>query len=527
MSDLATVFSEIRQSGRLPILFVGSGISKRYTTNAYNWRELLVECIKEYDSEPIKKYLSYQTQAQKDADTREIGEEVYSRIGSMVEFDFNMAVYSGKIDMDVSDENSPSPLKRYLSETLSTYSIKEELRGEIELLQQLREKMLTVVTTNFDSFLEDHVFTSHRTVVGAPVFLGGEIGTLIKIHGSVSDPNSIILTHQDYEKLGRKSKVLVGKLIHLFTENPVVFLGYSLTDASIQRLLADIYGSVESSMDFRRLKERLIFVEYDPELSEGDVDVGELVKNVDDRSIYLTKIRLPQYTTLLAHMAEMQKITKLKEVLWLKDLVADLVTGCQGTKTKLIQLTDDADDSEGYSGEEVVVAIGKQKDFPSMLQDRGLKGLDAKEVFHDIIFDDMPAVGSENHLVDVLVNLAKQNSLRLPVHKYLRDYDGEIPDILKVIQSREPRDFLTNTINKDRNKFSDFIAHNSGSNLDNIYTSNLPISKKWNFLVLQAVGSDADELRPFVRLRYDELETSNSTVLRKLIIFLDIKEYKK
>ncbi|MFB5193273.1 SIR2 family protein [Alicyclobacillus fastidiosus] len=524
MSDIATIFSNIRQSGRLPILFVGSGISKRYTTNDYNWRQLLIRCISEYEEEPLKKYLSYETQALRETNSVEMTEEVYTRIGSKVEYDFNMAVYAGEIDMDVSEENNVSPLKRFISETLSQYSIKVELSSEIELLKELHEKMLTVVTTNYDSFLEDHIFTSHRAVIGAPIFLGSEIGTLVKMHGCVTAPESITLTREDYLRLDRRSRVLVGKLIHLFTENPVIFLGYSLTDASIQKLLADIYGCVESSLDFRRLKERLIFVEYDEEQSEPDV--GEFVKNVDGRSIHLTRIRLSDYTILLEHMAQMDRITKLKEVFWLKNLVSDLVINYQGNKTKIIQLSDDED---GYSGDEVVVAIGKEKDMPSPLQDKGLAGLEGKDFYRDIVFDDMPAVKSKSNLLGVLVTLAKRNSNVLPVHKYLKGFDGEVDTKLKAIQSKEPKDVLNKTIEKDFSRFEEFIGEHPEISMEEIYKSDIPNVRKSNFLVLKAAfRAETQELRGFLEQHFDDIPkiTGSTTNLRKMILLLDMKENK-
>ncbi len=59
MVNIKQVFNDIKSTKKLPIMFVGSGISKRYTTNDYDWKELLIKCISQYDSNPERKYKWY------------------------------------------------------------------------------------------------------------------------------------------------------------------------------------------------------------------------------------------------------------------------------------------------------------------------------------------------------------------------------------------------------------------------------------------------------------------------------------
>src|SRR5690606_34966405 len=59
LTRIDEVFGEISRSRRLPIIFIGSGISKRYTSNTFNWKELLIKCISGYDKNPENKYRWY------------------------------------------------------------------------------------------------------------------------------------------------------------------------------------------------------------------------------------------------------------------------------------------------------------------------------------------------------------------------------------------------------------------------------------------------------------------------------------
>ncbi|WP_324699293.1 hypothetical protein MKY25_03390 [Geobacillus sp. FSL W8-0032] len=55
---LESIFQNIRDTKRLPVIFIGSGITKRYTDKKYSWEGLLKRCIEEYDDDPTNKYKS-------------------------------------------------------------------------------------------------------------------------------------------------------------------------------------------------------------------------------------------------------------------------------------------------------------------------------------------------------------------------------------------------------------------------------------------------------------------------------------
>lgn len=87
------------------------------------------------------------------------------------------------------------------------------------------------------------------------------VGEIYKIHGSFEKPQSMILTEQDYEGFDKKNPYLAAKLITIFIEHPIVFLGYSISDTNIQEILQSIVNCLDND-NIEKLQNNLIFVEW-------------------------------------------------------------------------------------------------------------------------------------------------------------------------------------------------------------------------------------------------------------------------
>ena len=74
-------------------------------------------------------------------------------------------------------------------------------------------------------------------------------------------PSSIIINKQDYHNFIEKSAYLSAKLLTIFLENPIIFIGYSLNDANVRRILSSIAECLEEDQ-LEKLKDRLIFIEW-------------------------------------------------------------------------------------------------------------------------------------------------------------------------------------------------------------------------------------------------------------------------
>lgn len=232
------VRSTIEALGCQPILFVGSGLSRRYF-NAPNWDELLENLASQCPS--IDKGLGFYKQSLSSAP--DIGEKFSSLYQEW-------AWSGGKNNFPAEMFKSDVPAQAYIKYEIArqireiTPSNISELKslGNVEEIESLQAiKPHAVITTNYDQMLE-LVFPDLAPVVGQNILQGVNfsIGELFKIHGTVDDYSSLVFTRSDYDHFLSKKKYLSAKLLTFFSEHPLLFIGYSASDPNIQSILSDI-----------------------------------------------------------------------------------------------------------------------------------------------------------------------------------------------------------------------------------------------------------------------------------------------
>lgn len=282
-ADLKTQLIEhFKLAPSAPFLFVGSGFSRRYL-NLEDWSGLLKKF-----SEGLKDFEYYVSSAN----------GKMPEVASLMAQDFhdlwwNSDKYKESRERNKSKvKDKTSALRIEICNHLNSLSLldisKSEYKEEISLLSQLNVD--GVITTNWDPLLES-LFTDYRTFVGQSELLFSNpqsIAEIYKIHGSASKPSSLVLTKEDYEDFESKNPYLAAKLITLFVEHPIVFIGYSLSDPNICQLLKSIV-SVLGKENIDKLRNNLIFLQRSD--SEETADISQTLMAIDDGQIPITIVR--------------------------------------------------------------------------------------------------------------------------------------------------------------------------------------------------------------------------------------------
>lgn len=154
----------------------------------------------------------------------------------------------------------------------------------------------TIITTNYDSLIESYIKNSIPIYNDRRIpYINNDRKTkVIKIHGDLDDPDSLVITKEDYNKLiGEKGlNSAVWTLVkNYLTSNSVMFIGYGVEDSNLLILLNDIEQSVGlnrkeyffvspniSPLKKKQLERRgILYID-----STGEALIEELIQNIKE-----------------------------------------------------------------------------------------------------------------------------------------------------------------------------------------------------------------------------------------------------
>jgi hypothetical protein len=173
------------------------------------------------------------------------------------------ALFGGSFLQDVKDELKPKAPNLSFPDAMSMFCERPDgrsdlllkIRGRINYVQSHPELYWTatsfhrelstiwqiqeIITTNWDDFFERECgatpFITHRDLA----FWSQPGRRVLKLHGSIHSLGEIVVTAEDYEQCYRQlsTGVLGSRLKTLLADRTIVFVGYSLADPDLRRIV--------------------------------------------------------------------------------------------------------------------------------------------------------------------------------------------------------------------------------------------------------------------------------------------------
>ncbi|MBD8102487.1 SIR2 family protein [Plantibacter sp. CFBP 8775] len=363
------LYAHLAKFETAPFLFVGSGLSRRYLATD-DWMGLLRRFAEKTDY-PFERY-----RADASRDTGRMASAIAARFNSTW---WESDDYVASRNKFPDPETGQSPLKievaKYLAQAVDSVPQSGPLAEELELLKDAIVE--GVITTNYDTLLEK-LFPTFTVYAGQDELLFNNsygVGEIFKIHGSAKLPESIILTTEDFLRFNQRNKYLAAKLLTIFVEHPIVFLGYSLSDPNIQEILLNI-AEVLTADNLSKLQNRLIFVQW-----SSEPQAGELIHtfhSVNGNAIPIISVPVSSFEGVFRALRRLKPRLPASVLRRVKEQVYELVSTSESKGTLLVR---DIDDDVDPSQVEIVIGVGvRQK-----LALEGLVGWDRKHVMFETL----------------------------------------------------------------------------------------------------------------------------------------------
>jgi len=494
-----------------PFLFLGSGFSRRYL-GLEDWRGLLERfCVA---GNPFEYYLSF-------------ANGHYPKIASLLAKDFNEYWWKAEeykqsvaqFKSEIRDETSALRIEicNYLSTLDQSKAVDSEYKDEVELLSGLNVD--GVITTNWDMFIEQ-LFPEHRTYIGQEELLFSnpqEIGEIYKIHGCATAPPSLVMTSSDYEEFNEKNTYLAAKLITLFVEHPIVFIGYSISDENISSLLRAIASCIGKDK-VEQLRKNLIFIQR---LSEGEEsNISDTYLSIDGIQIPLVLVKTNNFIDVYRAIDATKRKIPARVLRYCKEQLYELVQSSEPEKKICVVDIDVIDSKEDV---EFLVGVGvanKEQPGPAPI---GYAAIKTEDLIEDILLDNKDFDAKQ--VVDSVLHRASKHTPYVPVFKYLNaiginnnnEYQKYDLKLNKVV-FKKPEDFRLKLYAKP------FFKTYSNKTLREVINLCTPENAAAYIPFIPKEQIDLDALRDFLVANKDKFKYENSSYasnFRKLAALYD------
>lgn len=529
MAMADNILEKLVSSKKLPVLFIGSGISKRYLHNYPTWDELLELSFKKYNSD------LFQLQKYKDAMLRKgLSQfEMNTELASIIETEFNAAFFDRKIKLNIGNSKNPnwvrkgiSPYKMFLSWYFKKLIIHRnpKLLEELDKFKGLKSKVSAIITTNYDLFLENEIFSDDYTVfVDQHQLFNADsynISEIYKIHGSATDANSIIITKEDYDKFRESRKLIIAKMLTLFAESPIVFLGYSFTDENIQLIITDFLSCL-SEKQLENIREHFVFISY----KKGESNLIEIKRNVTSKNgieIPITEIQTDNYSLIFDTL---NKITpgispaKVRETRRVVKTIVDSSIASSDAEAIIVGIDDLS--QINLSGKPLAIAIGYRE---SILNKFGYGIFDDDMILEDILYDNKN-FDPDAMCLDRFKSIP--SSRLLPVFKYVNHATVSVPIGSKLEKYINLHNSVDKIITKNIEKtLKNLPVIKDYFELQSEIRNRSDVNKKSGLLLKNINYYSLNQIRDVCKeiFEFDKEAIKISTNFKRCVMYIDLKE---
>ena len=450
-------------------------------------------------------------------------------MGSYLEEQYNRDFNDGKISLENFDtkkayETGTSPFKQAIAEEFKQYNTNSELIDEINSFKNMLLKTQIILTTNYDTFIEDNYNSTSQykitKYVGQKGFFCNTYGyaELFKIHGSVDLPNTIVITEEDYNNFDKNSILISSKIISTLINSPIVFIGYSLTDKNIRKIINNFTSQLDST-ERKYLEDRIILIEY----KKGESTLIEETINDNDLGCELKVIKTENFKYVFDTIAKINQGIAPTEIRKYQHIIKKLIIdkGKEGTLQTVLIAPEELNSLEKeLQTKNIAVALG-----------------DAKYIFQmpDLItycIDYLSDFDEINTNIRLKFIASQGANARLPINKILNEQNINESNLHPTEKKKLKQKMVKHSsFNKQYSSIvSSSVKLKNECSIEKITALDEKIENIYETISYNIEKIDRKQLKDFILSELSQLkdkgEIKLSTQFRRLILLYDILEYK-
>ena len=219
----------------------------------------------------------------------------------------------------------------------------------------------------------------------------------------------------DYDDFNQKNPYLAAKLISIFLEKPVIFIGYSLSDKNITDILEKIERVIDSEEKIAKLSKNMIFV---TRANGGKEQLACVEMPINDKRLTFTHIKTDDFSKIYRALQYAERKIPVDFLRVFKEQIYSIVNSKEKADLRLRYI----DFDNVVQGEDIDFIAGVGIASVSEFGMKGLLGVTARDLIRDIIFDDLNF--SCVDIIKALPELVKKTPTYIPIRKYLKGYSS-------------------------------------------------------------------------------------------------------
>lgn len=415
--------SSLREHTALPYLFLGSGLSRRYL-GLPDWEGMLRHFADEIEAD-----LDF-ILATNSNDLPKAASHLAKDFHPIWWKDRRYAKQRKEFKSTVRDEEKAFKVAvaEYFRErsnlAAGTPGVENvEYSREIE---HLRNAVVDgIITTNYDN-LAEQLFPQFPVYVGQGELLLSDaqfVAETYKIHGSCESAGSLVLTGADYAAYQARNSYLAAKLLTIFAEHPVVFVGYSMTDRYIRKIIDSIAQAVGPDR-LDALQKQIYFVDWSSDPSSTPSISPYFIEVFEGHSLPAQRIESHSFAPVFEALSMLDRPFPAHLLRELRKHVYELVT--QPDPDQALETVRAIPfESQGADGLRVVFGVGTftEKDLDDISSISG-RTLNREDLAQDVLEVRARGIAAHNALQYGIPEIMRYAATAyLPVFKYLRECD--------------------------------------------------------------------------------------------------------